>query len=246
MTAINVVLQRERGIVLSDALIYEQATGRPVALADKCVLVEGTGMAVASRGDYRVAAIMAGVVGRFYSTIDQVIEDRGEVVQAAWQEAIDTYGGDGRVQIIVIGWSSIDRCPRAVLLKFDNEEWFVDEVDEEGLVGPMPDEVEFQRLESLGIELGDADEFDPRRDGILLMEAQRRMKLPAIPGGKPSHGVGGHILLTEVTAAGIVQQVIHTWPDEPGQPIQPAPFRNPNMNRQQRRALERTASKRMH
>jgi len=39
------------------------------------------------------------------------------------------------------------------------------------------------------------------------------------------HVVGGHAVLTTITASGVVQRVVHVWPeDQPGKRIEPAPL----------------------
>jgi hypothetical protein len=57
---------------------------------------------------------------------------------------------------------------------------------------------------------------DPERDGLALLEAQRR--LPYSP-DEPACFVGGFAELTTVSAAGITQKRLRTWPDRIGEKI---------------------------
>jgi hypothetical protein len=64
----------------------------------------------------------------------------------------------------------------------------------------------------------DVEAFDPVRDGIRIMEAQRvHIEPPPIGTGHPQ--VGGFIQHTEITADGIRTRIMHRWPDEVGRVI---------------------------
>jgi hypothetical protein len=60
-------------------------------------------------------------------------------------------------------------------------------------------------------------DFDPERDGLALLEAQRRF-VDAYGG----HIVGGTAQLTTVTEASVSTVTLKQWPDEIGRPITPA------------------------
>ncbi|WP_300115214.1 hypothetical protein [Sphingobium sp.] len=61
---------------------------------------------------------------------------------------------------------------------------------------------------------GTAIHFDPYRDGLAIMESQRA---DVWPDGKAR--IGGSVVLTTIGAAGVKSEILHTWPDEIGQPI---------------------------
>jgi len=65
-----------------------------------------------------------------------------------------------------------------------------------------------------------ADKFDPTRDGMRVLEIQRR-HLPDWPASVNHHVVGGFAQLTTITENSIETKIIHRWPDEVGQPIRP-------------------------
>lgn len=62
----------------------------------------------------------------------------------------------------------------------------------------------------------DPASFDARRDGLALLEAERRLPYP---GGH--YAVGGYAQLTSVTASGVSVEVLRHWPDKIGCPIDP-------------------------
>ncbi len=61
------------------------------------------------------------------------------------------------------------------------------------------------------------------------------------------HIVGGQVVATEITEAGVTQRIVKTWPDKIGEAIRPTPAPAvpiEGMSRQQHRAAEREARKR--
>lgn len=259
MTAINIFLQEKRAVVMTDALFIDFRTGRPVMIQDKCAVAPGTAMVVAARGDWRVPQGIAADLARYYANIDQLIEDEGDSVRSLYDAWLHGSGLEvmfAPVQIMVVGWSEEFGRPRGALVHLADT-WAFAEIDPaEGMAAPLPDDRELDRLAALGVEPGsdwDLLSFDPLAHGVPFMEAQRRMKLPLPNGtGRQVHSVGGHILLTEVTADGVRQEIIHRWEDSLGEPIAPAGFKPPariaptppaNMSRQQRRAWEKRNGK---
>ena len=68
----------------------------------------------------------------------------------------------------------------------------------------------------------DPQAFDIRRDGLTAFELRREK--PFVPlGGKPlGFYVGGELHLVEVSSDGATAIVLHQWPEEIGEPIEPA------------------------
>lgn len=65
----------------------------------------------------------------------------------------------------------------------------------------------------------DLEAMDIEKDGLALIEAQRR--LPFKMHGRPAYLVGGIAELTTVTEAGVSRKTLTVWPDRIGEPIQP-------------------------
>jgi len=67
------------------------------------------------------------------------------------------------------------------------------------------------------VSLCDATSFNPRTDGLTLIEAQRRR--PWRAGGRLAHRVGGQAELTRVSRRGVERTVLKVWPDRVGEKI---------------------------
>ncbi|MEN3793375.1 hypothetical protein [Fulvimarina sp. MAC3] len=251
MTAINIIVATTKAFVLTDSAFY-RPSGEVVEFGRKCVVAQGARLAVATRGDYRLAPAIAEACDDLYDSIDDLIEEEAHSLRGLYERTIQAAGAvDASAQMLFVGWSAHKGGPVAVSLLYDGTEWTFDDRSEEGAVAPMPDATEMSRLRMLRAEPGedyDAETFDPIAHGIPLIEGQRRMKLknPTLPGSAKFHCVGGDVLLTTVTEVAIEQATVHSWPDTVGCPIRPEPFALPvteGMSRQQRRALARQARK---
>jgi hypothetical protein len=64
------------------------------------------------------------------------------------------------------------------------------------------------------------DSFDPRRDGLALIEAMRR-HCRCEDEGRSYYAIGGYLQHTTITRDEITTAIIHHWPDELGERIDP-------------------------
>ncbi len=69
--------------------------------------------------------------------------------------------------------------------------------------------------------LADPLDFDVRRDGVALLEAQRRIRKSY--SGSTHHGVGGKAVMIKVSKSGVCESVLRRWPDKVGRQIMPSP-----------------------
>lgn len=67
--------------------------------------------------------------------------------------------------------------------------------------------------------MSDPQQFDARRDGLALLELQRRM--PPTPWSFGHYGVGGKAMLTTISPTGVRSQILKRWPDKIGKYIRP-------------------------
>lgn len=244
MTAINVFFRRDRAIMMTDASVYTPQ-GLIVGFGQKAVSMPTLRAAIACRGSQKVAAILAMEMSIAYQTYDQLLENVEGHLRAYHDLHVMELArlGSQDINIAVVGWSASNNAPAG--FTFDSRADAFQEIDEYAL-GPLPDDDEMDRLHALRCEPEEdykPGDFHPTRHGIPLMEAQRRMRFEIndVSGCIPI--VGGHILLTEVSADGVSQRIIHRWDDEPFMPIEPAAFHAPDtgiLNRRQRRALAST------
>lgn len=67
--------------------------------------------------------------------------------------------------------------------------------------------------------MSDPKQFDARKDGLALLELQRR--IPPQPWHFGFYGVGGKAMLTTISPTGVRSQILKRWPDKIGKPIRP-------------------------
>jgi hypothetical protein len=107
-----------------------------------------------------------------------------------------------------------------------------------GCMNPQPSQ---EAIESVGWCVPTGDSFDPLKDGLMLMEAQRRTPVDRGPlsverdASQMVYGVGGFIQHTVITRLSIRSSVIHRWADEIGKAIDPV------CSARSMRAAERTS-----
>jgi len=67
--------------------------------------------------------------------------------------------------------------------------------------------------------MSDPKQFDARKDGLALLELQRR--IPPQPWHFGHYGVGGKAMLTTISPTGVCSQILKRWPDKIGKYIRP-------------------------
>ncbi len=255
MTAVNVFLRRDRAVMMTDAALYTK-DGEVVGFGQKAVALPGLRAVISCRGALMALALLAPQFPIRYRSYDDMAERASDDLRSWYDETMSVLadGGFRDVQVVVAGWSEKQDAPAGFFFDTING---VFETIKEAVTGPVLDEVEQRNLSSIGCNVpDDAPRYgvDPIRQGIPYMEAQRRMMVHSGDIAEPLRVVGGHILLSEVTRDGVSQRIVHRWNDEVGELIRPAPFVAPRplpmpavsaMSRQQRRAAEREARKRL-
>ncbi|MGP2493506.1 hypothetical protein ACTDI4_17985 [Mesorhizobium sp. PUT5] len=256
MTAVNVFLRRDRGFVMTDAAMY-LSDGTVVGFGQKAVAMPGLNSVIACRGSQMATALIAMDLAIQFRTFDEMAES-ASVFLRNWHDsnliALANIGAQD-INVIVAGWSEEFGRPMGFCFDSRTDDFdTMDSADDWWVTSPCVSDEEERNLHSIGCEL-EVDvrgaNFDPIRHGIPYMEAQRRMKIDGYSDISEDaiSLVGGNILLSEITQHGISQRVIHSWPDEIGEPIAAQPFRSTaqgtvvSMSRQQRRAMERAQRK---
>lgn len=125
----------------------------------------------------------------------------------------------GPFELILAGWSTARQRPELYALHTVPSEhfrpWQLTPV-EDGYLTPG-DGAFVNGL----VEVIDFGRFDPERDGLRIVEAQRARAWP-IPGGAVAHGVGGFVQLTSVTRDAVTSRILKRWNDSLGEKIRPA------------------------
>lgn len=133
---------------------------------------------------------------------------RETVIRSAEQPQMRDWGP---TSMVLMGWSEKSNRPAATI---------VDVYDSAHGKAFTP-----RDITDLRHPVADGFSFDPQhaeRDGLALMEAQRRMELQAVLNPAwVGHYVGGFCQQTVVTAEGIFTRNLKTWPDRIGKVINP-------------------------
>ncbi|MBB3934288.1 hypothetical protein [Aureimonas phyllosphaerae] len=248
MTAINVILQKKQAFVLTDTAAYSPQDGIPHSFHYKALAVQGCRLIVASRGDVNLTQGFAQSFPIVYDDLDHAIEDDFQRLKWIYDVHSAVSEDSERValcDVVFVGWSERERRPIGrMLIRRDGWELRIIDPDE-GIQMPalegedmlaLADHPEMRDFSSM-------DTFDPKSHGLVLLEAQRRVKFQIagmdLP---PMFLVGGHIHLTTVTERGVVQETLRDWNDEVGVPLSPPPLQKPRTAASD--ALDRAAEKR--
>jgi hypothetical protein len=76
------------------------------------------------------------------------------------------------------------------------------------------------------VDFADPASFDPERDGLTLIEAQRRDPFEDVEGSP--YRIGGHAILTRLDRGGITHKILREWPDVVGERIRPEAVEGPS------------------
>ncbi|WP_156418081.1 hypothetical protein [Aureimonas sp. AU4] len=226
MTAINAFLRRDRGVLMTDGAFYS-AAGVPLGFGSKTVSIPNLHMAIAARGCSAIAPSLAHHMSIGFRDIDDVA-GRGEEFLGGWALGAAEFlanAGFPDFELHMMGWSAKDERPRhLVFTTRAGGDWKAGELTEiEGYVlcPYLEDNEAFEALPKLGLFVSDpqfCETFDPKMHGVPIMMAQRR-QIDELDGHEENGRVsvvGGHVEVTEITADGISQRVLHRWADQVG------------------------------
>ncbi|ODT47062.1 hypothetical protein [Devosia sp. 63-57] len=200
MTAVNVFRMHDRIVMHSDAAAYTD--GAPpifVGEVTKTFTFPGKRMAVAVRGPSPSVAHIAATFGDAFADIGAARKGNRffrSMVPALLDYCRMTTPSQPHFQAFLAGWS--DGKADSFMVTSEQSPYHLMDLPE--IAGaPVP-----------SIDPGiDPADFRPERDGLRLMEAQR----------KSGFSLGGHVLATTIWADMIEQAVIHRWGDTPGLPL---------------------------
>lgn len=255
MTAINMIRQRRRAVILTDGAGYD-ANGVVRAFYQKAIAIPHLRAAVAVRGSANAVGVLAAAFGARFTTFDDLVANGGAVAQSVYDEffAMFTNYGETEIEIHLAGWSEARNRPETYVMASDEAPslavmemlpWTFTEADDCS-AAPLPTD---EAMAAQGLSVSAVERFDPVSDGLRVMEAQRRTRGSALSRGNgvEVYCVGGFAMLTEITESGVSQRIIHRWNDRVDELIDPfAHVPVMNMSRQQRRAMEREQLKTRH
>lgn len=249
MSAVNISLQPHRALIFTDASVYD-LDGRLLDLLDKCHITASGQLAVTGRGNAGFSLVIAKIL--MSMDIDQVEDDAGELIELAFRAAEPTMDKAGKSfnDVFIVGWSKRDGRPKIAQWSNVAPAGVPRFSVPDSVMAPNPDAKGFAYIAS---EMGPIrrDTANYEKLGRTIMEAQRYSTGSAEFGADGLFLVGGHVLMTEITAKGIRKEIVKRWEEDViGEKIRPAARLDPQqhanveqieLNRQQRRAVGRQA-----
>lgn len=221
----------------------------------KIITVPHLRMAVTTRGAIAALPALTNDLVAEFPSFDEMVEHGAEFLADIHDHhmmRLADFSGCGEFELAVVGWSpSRGRCEAHAISSMDNPGLPAFTFMRNDILAAPP--LSTDDLKAAGLMVnGIVPDSNPETLLLSLIEIQRRQRIPL--GGidcMPKHFiVGGQVVLTEITEAGISQRIARTWPDRIGEHVHPepaaivdrAPTRS-NMSRQQRRALEAQSRK---
>ncbi|PJI55724.1 hypothetical protein CTI14_02425 [Methylobacterium radiotolerans] len=239
MTAINVLLQREAGHLVTDAAWYD-LDGVVQNFGPKSQVVAHWPGAIAARGPGLANAMIATEAGLLFADFDAFADGAAAFLQNWCEREADHLAGwleQGHVEVIAIGWSRAQDRPRAIFVSSKDETAEAEargiKIDAETMHLALPYQVlEIDAGYVRPLPTSEAMAFykvDPEADfdelpsiahyaaGIVC--AQRELREPLLPGGEPVCFVGGYMMMTTITRHGVSAVKGIVFPDVPGRRI---------------------------
>ncbi|WP_192710209.1 hypothetical protein [Methylobacterium sp. OAE515] len=201
--------------------------GAPVGFVSKAIALPHLGLVFASRGATVARWAFAEELEAFAS-FDAIVAGAAAALEEAHE--LSAFGGD--FELALMGWSAARRRVELhTLASRDSADVPAFTLQHmQAYFAPMPED---EALRRIGLKVGRT--FDVSRPAEKLrqvIELQRDTPAPflsAAPDAPVGHTIGGAVVLTEVSEAGVTQQVIHRWPDEIGRPLEPVSPRPPQL-----------------
>jgi hypothetical protein len=222
MTAVNAFQNERIAWLMTDAAGYDR-DGTVLSFYQKAYALPSCRAAIGVRGSSILPPLLASALSQRFHSFDSLTDGVSAYLRRSYTKEIAPHLGiNADFECVIAGWSeSADRPKLFFLTKVAGSRFEPFKLYEEpgAIIAPMPS-VDVMRAAGMREDITSYN-FDPSRDAIPLMEAQRRSK--GVIKNSASHNeiapVGGYLLLTEITRNGVHQQVIHRWRDRIGSPI---------------------------
>lgn len=211
MTALHIYVRPNAVHVLTDGL-QRGPDGEILGLAQKVRILGHLPAIVSGRGPSELPEYFADRATWRFASFDQAVDGMLET----WRAALAQYEAahpDARSRpnmVILAGWSEARGRPEC---------WVVDSAREEAGAVPLmnscaPSSPDLMRdLSAMGLTGGMAS-FDPLKDGLRIMRAQRALRFPHPVSGEPGQIVGGFCQLSSVGGGGVGTRILERWPED--------------------------------
>jgi hypothetical protein len=169
---------------------------------------------VATRGPVGCSPILADLFMTGCSSYDEMKRAATTIIGAALATEQYSYAFSGpfssHIEFVIAGWSETIG-PDAFVVKVNSVRELILENCGQVMMAPGDKSIEAAVLAQLPARVTSAEEMDPVRDGILIMEAQRaELSLEGAPRGMVT--CGAFAQLTTVDAQSITSKIIKRWP----------------------------------
>jgi hypothetical protein len=239
MSAVIMLKQRDRIHLMTDAASYYM-DGTVAAFLDKCIAIPHLHCAIAALGPSLWGGIIERAISEAFSSYDEMkagiepllvdlfrVTDPASVIDPELTIATDVW---------IVGWSKDLQGPDGFTIGMDDlDDWERRETGNPHAKRPF----QIEPLHEIGINMNPCpsgaqlfEAFHPNGlpepvkmipdvDLVQLLEIQRRLTFR----DQGWHFIGGYGFLTSVTADGINQRRVHSWPeDRVGEMIKPQPI----------------------
>jgi hypothetical protein len=201
MSSAIIIKQTDAVHLISDAAAYDTSNGTLLAIGPKSFSIAHLNAAVACRGDLAALPLVNGL--GFASNYNGLHREAGRILADAEKQKL-------KLELFIGGFLPTGESD--AFMASTGVAWTTDIPG--FAVVPMPpgDNPICAALANRA-----PDDFDPLRDGLAIIEAQRRHAVDGM------FIVGGWASLISVYRDRIEQRILTRWPDKIGQPINPHP-----------------------
>jgi hypothetical protein len=218
MSLLVAIRKSDRIEVMTDAAICLASSGIVDQIAPKQIMSAIPGMVICPITWMPIAARFAKLVGLRCETFDDLAEHADDIYRQAIHdlpdEALLARSGITYYGLTFTGWSS--KRQQLEFHAIDNSEYQTATPVDLFIVPPTDEAMEHGQAFAERF-IDDHDAFDAMRDGVPFFEEIRRY--PRRFGEALHPIVGGFIQHTVITAENVTTDLIHSWPDNPGEPI---------------------------
>lgn len=218
MTAINVFCRGRAVHLLTDGA-YLSPDGVLRLIGPKVRTLPHLNAMAIMRGPFDLESAFVNALGTAMTSFDHLLANFESAVNTI-ADAHAAANGFESFDLVVAGVSEFYQMPK-VIGAFCGETAGTNRTVVQSLsdwTAPMTAGIR-ARLAARGID-PESPSFDPERDGLTLLEEQRREVIQ--PQGWPAiHIVGGFAQLTTLTTDGITTRVLKRWPDKVNEKISP-------------------------
>jgi hypothetical protein len=213
VSTINMFLRRDAGYVVAESLYTDVSTGAALMMSSKVIALPEIPAVVMVRGSAIVLGLLAMHLGdnhrESFDDLPRAMKEFRPKIEAQTKDV----PGANDFDIGMCGWSHSTNAPS---LAFISSSVIHPQAPWESVspgntfICPGTDE--------MLADIPDLDALDPIRDGLMILQRQRQIKVPSQIAGAPDMCfVGGYAELYTIKKDSITIQVLGHWPDKAGE-----------------------------